>query len=124
MGYLDMLMTPQPVSGTDIPILVTKCEEEARKIIDYMSINRLKANDEKTHVMVIRKVRSEKRLIFNIGKEVIKESESEKPLGVYVENDLKWDIHLAKLLSKLRPRLFRLRRIKEKNSKTPPQKGG
>ena len=67
--------TTATVSGTDIPILVTKCEEEARKIIDYMSINRLKANDDKTHVMVIRKVRSEERLIFKIGKEVIKESE-------------------------------------------------
>ena len=100
------------MSKTDIPILVTKCEEEAKKIIDYMSINRLKANDDKTHVMVIRKVSSEDKLIFNIGKEVIKESE--KLLGIHVENDLKWDIHLAKLLSKLRHRLFRLRRIKEK----------
>ena len=81
-----------------------------------MSINRLKANDDKTHVMVIRKVSSEDKLIFNIGKEVIKESESEKLLGIHVENDLKWDIHLAKLLSKLRHRLFRLRRIKETNA--------
>ena len=35
-GYADD--TTSTVSGTDIPMLVAKCEEEAKKIIDYMSI--------------------------------------------------------------------------------------
>ena len=52
-GYADD--TTSTVSGNDIPMLVAKCEEEAKKIIDYMSINRLKANDDKTHVMMIKK---------------------------------------------------------------------
>ena len=71
-------------------MLVAKCEEEAKKIIDYMSINRLKANDDKTHVMVIKKSQSEDKLTFQIGKETIKESDSEKLFGIHVANDLKW----------------------------------
>ena len=71
-GYADD--TTSTVSGTDIPMLVAKCEEEAKKIIDYMSINRLKANDDKTHVMVIHKSQTEEKLTFTIGKETITET--------------------------------------------------
>ena len=64
-GYADD--TTSTVSGNDIPMLVAKCEEEAKKIIDYMSINRLKANDDKTHVMMIKKGPSDEKLSFTIG---------------------------------------------------------
>ena len=95
-------------------MLVAKCEEEAKKIIDYMSINRLKANDDKTHVMMIKKGKSDEKLSFTIGNHVIQESDSEKLLGIHVANDLKWETHLDKLHQKLRHRLFTLRRLKEK----------
>ena len=39
-----------------------------------MSINRLKANDDKTHVMVIHKSQTEEKLTFTIGKETITET--------------------------------------------------
>ena len=63
-GYADD--TTSTVSGNDIPMLVAKCEEEAKKIIDYMSINRLKANDDKTHVMMIKKGQSDEKLSFKM----------------------------------------------------------
>ena len=93
-------------------MLVAKCEEEAKKIIDYMSINRLKANDDKTHVMMIKKGKSDEKLSFTIGNHVIQESDSEKLLGIHVANDLKWETHLDKLHQKLRHRLITLRRLK------------
>ena len=109
-GYADD--TTSTISGNDIPMLVAKCEEEAKKIIDYMSINRLKANDDKTHVMMIKKGPSDEKLSFTIGNEVIQESDTEKLLGIHVASDLKWDTHLNKLHQKLRHSLFTLRRLK------------
>ena len=72
------------------------------------------ANDDETHVMVIQKSQTEEKLTFQIGKETITESESEKLLGIHVSNNLRWEQHLSPLLPKLRHRLFTLRRIKGK----------
>ena len=115
LGYADD--TTASIMGTDIPQLVSKCESEAQKIIDYMSVNRLKANDDKTHVMVIRKNKlknSEQNLTINVGNQSIEETTSEKLLGVHVENDLTWTHHLTVLERKLKYRLFTLRRLSEK----------
>ena len=94
-----------------------KCEEEAEKILEYMAINRLKANDDKTAILIIRRNHSDaknaKRTI-KIGKEVITEKNKEKLLGVNVSNDLLWDQHVKELVRKLKFRLFKLRRLKEK----------
>ena len=43
----------------------------------------------------------------------IKETESEKLLGVWVQNDLKWSTHLEKLESKLISSLYNLRKIEQ-----------
>ena len=43
----------------------------------------------------------------------IKETESEKLLGVWVQNDLKWSTHLEKLESKLLSSLYNLRKIEQ-----------
>ena len=41
------------------------------------------------------------------------ESEDEKLLGVWVSNDLKWSHHLEKLESKLRSKLYSLRKLEQ-----------
>ena len=57
--------------------------------------------------------REDQKLTFNIGNAKIKETESEKLLGVWVQNDLKWSSHLQKLESKLVSSLYNLRKIEQ-----------
>ena len=61
----------------------------------------------------MRKGREDQRLSFSIGNANIKETESEKLLGVWVQNDLKWTTHLEKLESKLLSSLYNLRKIEQ-----------
>ena len=79
-----------------------------------MSINRLKANDDKTGIVVVRKNKSNDTLTIKVGSEVIKEKNSEKLLGITVDKNLKWESHIKNMVRKLNFRLFTLRRIKEK----------
>ena len=78
-----------------------------------MSINRLKANDDKTGIVIIRKNKSEDTLTIKVGNEEIVEKQSQKLLGVTIDKNLKWESHINNLVRKLNFRLFTLRRIKE-----------
>ena len=79
-----------------------------------MSINRLKANDDKTGILIIRKKKSDETLTLKIGNEEVEEKSEEKLLGFSVDNNLKWESHINKLARKLNFRLFTLRRLSEK----------
>ena len=79
-----------------------------------MSINRLKANDDKTAIVIVRKKKSDETLTVTIGNEEITEKKEEKLLGITIQSDLKWDNHIKNLTRKLNFRLFTLRRINEK----------
>ena len=119
-GYADD--TTSTISGENMEELVKKCENEAQKILDYMAINRLKANDDKTAILIMRRnhsdaqsaTRNEGKQVIKIGKENIKEKDKEKLLGVIVSNDLKWDKHIKELIRKLKYRMFKLKRLKGK----------
>ena len=110
-GYADD--TTSTISGTDLDLLKTRCEEEASKIIEYMSANKLAANCDKTHVMAIRRSGPKDEIVIQVGEDKIKESPNEKLLGIWVENNLTWSTHLSKLEKNLKHRLFSLRRLSE-----------
>ena len=111
-GYADD--TSVTISSKQLDQLKELCESEVNNLLVYMAINKLAANDSKTHILVMRKGREEKKeLSFNIGDAEIKEKESEKLLGVWVQNDLKWSTHLRKLESKLLSSLYNLRKIEQ-----------
>ena len=76
-----------------------------------MAVNRLKANDDKTAILVMRRNQSETQETFKIGNFMVKEVKQEKLLGVTVSNNLKWEEHIKKLVAKLRFRLFSLKRL-------------
>ena len=78
-----------------------------------MSVNKLKANDDKTHILVTRKDKKTEDIVVKIGKVNIKETQSEKLLGVHIDNNLKWTKHLKELEVKLKYRLYCLRRLSE-----------
>ena len=111
-GYADD--TSSTLAENDMEVLIKSCEEEAQKILDYMAINRLKANDDKTAIIKMRKNKSEETLTLRIGNEVIVESSDQKLLGITIDSNLKWESHIRNLVRKLNFRLFTLRRIKEK----------
>ena len=105
--------TTASISNKNLAVLVEDCEEEAANIIKFMSANRLAANSDKTHLLVIRrKMRDEDRdLVIKVGSNEIKESYKENLLGMIVTNDLTWNAHVENLVKKLKFRLFTLRRL-------------
>ena len=66
-GYADD--TTSTISGTDLNLLKKKCEEEASKIINYMSANKLAANCDKTHVMAIRRKGPKEDIVIKVGED-------------------------------------------------------
>ena len=80
--------------------LSQKLSEKYKIIADYMRNNKLKLNDEKTHLLVMgtdqSKVRSQTSRLVEIRtpSETIRPSENEKLLGCWVSDNLKWSEHL------------------------------
>ena len=70
--------TCSTLADVDMELLIKASEEEAQKIIDYMSINRLKANDGKTGILIIKKKKTDDLLTMKIGNKVKVESDEEK----------------------------------------------
>ena len=101
------------VADKNIDKLQEKCEESVNKLLTYMAINKLSANDDKTHIIVVKHGKVKKEMSFQIGDAKIKESENEKFLGLWVNNDLTWTKHLKKLQEELLHRLFTLRQMEQ-----------
>ena len=78
-----------------------------------MAINKLSANDDKTHILVVKHGRETREITFKVGDALVKESENEKFLGLWVKNDLTWTKHLSKLQDELLYRLFTLRKMEQ-----------
>ena len=110
-GYADD--TSATVNDEDLSTLKQKCEESVNGLLTFMAVNRLSANDDKTHVLVSRSGKNSPALSFNIGQASVKESNDEKLLGIWVSNDLQWSKHLEKLQNKLLVCLYTLRQMEQ-----------
>ena len=101
-------------SDEDLHVVKKKCEITVQGLLDYMSVNRLSANDGKTNILVVpTKKNKAEPMTFQIGKAKIKDKQHEKLLGMWVSNNLTWSHHLSKLEGQLNQRLFTLRRIEQ-----------
>ena len=86
---------------------------------DYLGNNRLKLNDDKTHLLIM--TTQQKQRIININikintlTEEIKPIKSEKLLGIYIQDNLKWSEyiqnHEKSLIKQLTSRINALRMI-------------
>ena len=86
---------------------------------NYLGNNRLKLNDDKTHLLIM--TTKQKQRILNIDiqintpNEEIRPIKSEKLLGIYIQDDLKWSEyiqnHEKSLIKQLTSRLNALRII-------------
>ena len=106
------------ISDPDPGTLTTKLSEKYKNIAEFMVNNRLKLNDDKTHLLVMNTGKSEKsdQVCLVTQTEVIKPSKCEKLLGCWVQQDLKWTEHLRdssdSLTKSLNIRLGALKKIR------------
>ena len=107
------------VSDADQDILEQKLNLKYGILANYMANNKLKLNDDKTHLLIM-STRQKHRITdikvkISTPNEVIKPIESEKLLGVYIQKDLKWSTYIQNsdksLLRQLNTRLNALKMI-------------
>ena len=107
------------VSSQDQDILGRKLNEKYGILADYMGNNRLKLNDDKTHLLIM-STKQKQRLIniniqINTTTDVIKPVKSEKLFGIYIQDDLKWEEYIENndksLIKQLSNRLNALKLI-------------
>ena len=99
--------TPYEFSGS-LREVINKLEQDALCLIEWYQSNYLKPNSDKWHLLL-----SENRddITINIGNECIHNSENEKLLGVYFDNELNFKTHVTKLCKKAGQKLNALARL-------------
>ena len=81
--------------------------ENTEYIIQWVKNNFLKINPDKSHVILSKNT----EMVVNILSESIVNSSSEKLLGITIDSELKFDIHLRNLCNKANQKLHALSRI-------------
>ena len=94
--------TTYSCADSDPVLLSQKLSTKFRVLSDFLISNQLKLNDDKTHLMVM--ATSHKRLSMNLASsavqivtptEVIDQSVTEKMLGAWLHQDMKWTEHIT-----------------------------
>ena len=95
--------TTYTCSGSDPGALSDKRTEKYKMVLDFLVSNKLKLNDDKTHLMVMStsqaRMSKTRRGTANIVEittpsKIVTASESEKLLGCILHQDMKWGEHL------------------------------
>ena len=91
------------ISGRDIDSLIDKMNQELDKLVTWLYVNKLKLNVKKTHFMIFtsgkKQVHYSKKL-FICNKE-INAVTSTKFLGVHIDYNLKWNVHVTHIKKKI-----------------------
>lgn len=94
--------------GKDIPMVISQLETEASVLLDWIISNGLKANPDKFHLLLSEQ--SQDHFIrvdcFNI-----RNSNTEKLLGIKIDNKLTFDPHVSDICCKVSQKLHALSRI-------------
>ena len=106
--------TSTDASSKEVNEVITKLEEDAETILQFMASNGLVANPQKTTFMLLGKEKGEKQV--KVGDVMIAQSETAKLLGMVIDEKQKWKPHVETLVKTLDKRLFTLRRIEGKIS--------
>ena len=107
------------LSDSDPALLTEKLKEKYAVLSDYLSSNKLKLNDEKTHLVLM--TTAENRRLKNpiielaANAQIVATTEAEKLLGTFIHQDLKWNEYLAEnensLLKSLTTRVNALKKV-------------
>ena len=87
------------ISSKDPAYLEQQINIKYKAIANYMSMNRLALNTDKTHLLVMASAQQHKKegnfgITLNTGSEIITPSESERLLGAQVSNNFLWNEHV------------------------------
>ena len=105
-------------AGMDVSLIEASLTENFEKVSTWMTENRLKLNTEKTHILTMGTGRRlgnlENKAKLHIGNTVIQEDQEkyEVLLGVKMQANLKWNLHVEGLKGKLKTRLAGLNKLK------------
>ena len=95
--------TSYSCSGTDPALMSENLTSKYKVMSDFLVSNKLKLNDEKTHLMVMstsqarlsrEKQGTSTKVVIRTPGKVIEQSESEQLLGCFLHQDMKWGEHL------------------------------
>jgi hypothetical protein len=84
----------------------------------WLIANKLTINVAKTNYVIFSSIKVYTELQLRIGNKIIQRCEYAKYLGVFLDEHLKWNIHISKLCNKIKPILLWLWRIRYCMTKT------
>ena len=87
------------ISNKDPATLERNMNTKYKDIANYMSMNRLALNTDKTHLLIMASAQQHKKhgnfgIVLNTGAELITPSDSERLLGAQVSNNFLWNEHV------------------------------
>ena len=92
-------------ASNDIAYLEENMNNDLIKITEFLSANKLTLNKSKTEFMLIglrKRLNTLNRLpSFSIDSNSIKQVESTKSPGVYIDENLTWDVHIKHISKKI-----------------------
>ena len=89
-------------SHSDITFLLTRMNEELRKVHTWIIANKLTINLIKTHYVIFHLKRLPSNLsTLTIGGTILERVTSTKFLGLTIQENLKWDIHIRNVARKI-----------------------
>ena len=93
---------------TSIPAVISNLEKDSVSLLGWISNNGLKANPDKFHLLL-----SDKNIELTIKMDcsMIKNSSSQKLLGIEIDNKMTFDKHVSKLCTKASQKLHALSRV-------------
>ena len=100
--------------------LIPLLETEGEKVLDFFTANGMVANPEKSALLIIRpsKKKSNNGMCeVKLYGKVVRESTSEKLLGIHIAADMKWDKQIETLTSDVAYRVSQIRRLRYSLSK-------
>ena len=89
--------------SSDLSYIQKIANRELRKVRKWLEANRLALNIDKTNFVIFHSQRQRltERIVLKIGRKKIKEESYVKFLGIMLDANLSWKIHLAELSKKL-----------------------
>ena len=87
-------------------------ESEIKKVIEWLKVNKLILNVEKTQVMLFSFKKNNPKLSLKIGDTEIEEKSETNFLGVQLDNKLTWKAHIAHICKKVSKSIAVLRLVR------------
>lgn len=91
------------IKGKDPDALMTSLNEELIKIANWTKINKLSLNTQKTKYIVFTRPRTQITIAsqLRLNNDMISQLKEVKFLGVFIDNKLRWNIHISHICKKI-----------------------